>query len=292
MKKSKIKILLLMFFAFLLPLQGCIQPGTPEDTDTEEENPGKTYVGCYETAEYVYQSDVTESCLTTDLSAEYLLLMNKEQTLGADYIPASLTYLTCPTTKSIQLETRAAQALYEMFKEMDAAGVDDVWVTSAYRSFEYQSGLFNYYISLETNHYANNGDFSTDAYACLGAEYLRVNYLDAGITRLSTADARRVVLSYSAEPGTSEHQTGLCVDFITSGMNGSLTVAFENTEAFAWLKENAYKFGYILRYPKGKEDITGYTYEPWHYRFVGREAATDIHFGNLTLEEYLQLAGA
>ena len=66
-----------------------------------------------------------------------------------------------------------------------------------------------------------------------------------------------------------------------------LTTAFEDTEAFAWLCDNAYKFGFILRYPKDKDGITGYTYEPWHYRFVGREAATDIYFGKLTLEEYL-----
>jgi D-alanyl-D-alanine carboxypeptidase len=69
-------------------------------------------------------------------------------------------------------------------------------------------------------------------------------------------------------------------------MNG-LTNAFEDTAAFTWLSENAYKFGFILRYPADKTNVTGYAYESWHYRFVGREAATDIHFGKLTLEEYL-----
>ena len=94
-----------------------------------------------------------------------------------------------------------------------------------------------------------------------------------------------MVLSYSAYPGTSEHQTALCVDLITS--SGKLDVNFAQTEAFAWLSQNAYRFGFILRYPEGKEEVTGYSYEPWHYRFVGREAATDIHFGGLTLETYL-----
>jgi D-alanyl-D-alanine carboxypeptidase len=70
-------------------------------------------------------------------------------------------------------------------------------------------------------------------------------------------------------------------------MNGNLTELFEETAAFVWLVENAYKFGFILRYPKGKESITGYTYEPWHYRFVGADAATEIHERGLTLEEYL-----
>ena len=116
-----------------------------------------------------------------------------------------------------------------------------------------------------------------------------MNYLEKKKNSLDLADAHKVAQSYSAQPGQSEHQTGLCVDFITSEMNGNLTEAFENTEAFAWLAQNAYKFGFILRYPKDKESITGYTYEPWHYRFVGREAATDIYVGNMTLEQYLQL---
>ena len=131
---------------------------------------------------------------------------------------------------------------------------------------------------------------SEDASRVLGEEYIKANYLDKKIFKLSFEDALKVVQSYSALPGQSEHQTGLCLDFITSDMGGELTEAFENTQAFAWLAENAYKFGFILRYPKGMEGITGYTYEPWHYRFVGREAATDIHVGNMTLEQYLQLA--
>jgi D-alanyl-D-alanine carboxypeptidase len=72
-------------------------------------------------------------------------------------------------------------------------------------------------------------------------------------------------------------------------MHGQLNEAFENTAAFTWLSENAYQYGFILRYPKSVEQIaiTGYDYEPWHYRFVGRFAATEIHMGGLTLEEYL-----
>jgi D-alanyl-D-alanine carboxypeptidase len=72
---------------------------------------------------------------------------------------------------------------------------------------------------------------------------------------------------------------------------GSLDVSFEKTSAFAWLQENAAQFGFILRYPKEKEDITGYTYEPWHYRFVGRAAALEIKAADLTLEEYLGQLG-
>ena len=94
-------------------------------------------------------------------------------------------------------------------------------------------------------------------------------------------------MTYSARPGTSEHQTGLCVDFMTNTMT-ELDNSFERSRAFEWLTENAYRFGFILRYPKDKEDVTGYNYESWHYRFVGRSAATVIHEKNETLEEYLE----
>ena len=104
------------------------------------------------------------------------------------------------------------------------------------------------------------------------------------MNRLSEEDALKVVLSYSALPGASEHQSGLCVDFVTSSV--MLKPAFENTDAFDWLSQNAYRFGFILRYPQDKTEITGFSYEPWHFRFVGREAATEIYFRNLTLEEF------
>ena len=128
---------------------------------------------------------------------------------------------------------------------------------------------------------------SNEAYDVLGYDYIYNKYTVNSRVTLDLEDAERVVLSYSARPGTSEHQTGLCVDFITEAMQGNLTVEFEQSAAYTWLSQNAYRFGFILRYPKTKTEITGYQYEPWHYRFVGREAATDIHLSGLTLEEYL-----
>ena len=87
----------------------------------------------------------------------------------------------------------------------------------------------------------------------------------------------------SARPGHSEHQTGLAVD--VEGSNASYD-DFEESIEFNWMKENAHKYGFILRYPKGKEKITGFKYEPWHYRYVGKEVATIIYNKNITLEEY------
>lgn len=89
--------------------------------------------------------------------------------------------------------------------------------------------------------------------------------------------------SYSARPGHSEHQTGLALDV---GSASTTLSTFEYTKEFTWIKDNAHKYGFILRYPKGKEYITGYSYEPWHYRYVGVDAATFIYENNLTFEEY------
>ena len=236
--------------------------------------------------EYQYSTNVDVAWLTTNLSDAYLILANKNNELESTYVPTPMTKLTCATlqsNRSYELESRAAKALYAMLDEMKASGVGDIMVASAYRSYDYQVTTYNNYLQQEMTY------ISADAYRVFGEEYIKMNYLDKKVFKLNFEDARTVVQSYSALPGQSEHQTGLCIDFITSDMGTELTEAFENTQAFAWLSENAYKFGFILRYPKGKESITGYTYEPWHYRFVGREAATDIHNGNMTLEQYLQL---
>ena len=179
------------------------------------------------------------------------------------------------------MESVARLALEAMLLEMKADGVSDIQVTSAYRGYQYQQMLFKTAMDEQTK------TISPKAYLVLGAEYIQNNYISKGITKLSYSDAQKVVLSDLAYPGTSEHQTGLCVDFVTSATGDDVVEAFEYTAAFAWLQNNAYKFGFILRYPKDKVDTTGYTYEPWHYRFVGREAATDMCLSGLCLEEYL-----
>ena len=89
--------------------------------------------------------------------------------------------------------------------------------------------------------------------------------------------------TYSARPGFSEHQTGLTLDIDNVSSN---YMQFESTKEFTWMQNNAHKYGFILRYPKGKENITGYTYEAWHYRYVGVVVATFIHNNQLTYEEY------
>ena len=192
---------------------------------------------------------------------KYLMLVNKKQLLGDSFVPESLTTLDSSLTiygGVKQLETGAAMALTAMMAEMRAAGYADVYVTSAYRDYSYQSALFSTYINREM----------------------------AADPTLTYETARQKVLTYSAEPGSSEHQSGLCLDFITSTMT-DLDETFASYPVYTWLQDNAHKFGFILRYPADKVDITGYSYEPWHYRFVGQQAAAEIYLAGQCLEEYL-----
>lgn len=96
-------------------------------------------------------------------------------------------------------------------------------------------------------------------------------------------DGKAAADRYSARPGYSEHQTGLAIDVVTPTTS---LHTFENTKEFIWMKDNSYKYGFILRYGEGMEYITGYKYEPWHYRYVGVNAAKIIYDENLTFEEY------
>ncbi len=213
-----------------------------------------------------YSIDIEPYILSIDPenNEEYLLLANKETPLGKDYKPANLTKLECRVTKDEEhyLREDAALALYAMMLEMSIEGIDDVSVTSSYRSYANQSWLFGYY---------------------------KEKHMNEG---MSEAEAEAAVLVYSAKPGTSEHQTGLCVDFTTDSIGGAVDDKFESTAAFEWLSENAYKYGFVLRYPKDKTDVTGYKYESWHYRFVGRTAAVEIKELGVCLEEYLEIKAA
>jgi zinc D-Ala-D-Ala carboxypeptidase len=93
-------------------------------------------------------------------------------------------------------------------------------------------------------------------------------------------------ITFSARPGHSEHQTGLTIDFVAVGDHG-LTSNWEVTRTGAWMAKHAWEYGWLMSYPKGKTDVTCYRYEPWHYRYVGRELAKEIHDSGLTIREYL-----
>ncbi|WP_251048043.1 M15 family metallopeptidase [Planococcus sp. ISL-109] len=101
-------------------------------------------------------------------------------------------------------------------------------------------------------------------------------------------DGQQAADRYSARPGFSEHQTGMAFDIGEAGQEQHwASASFGETAGGKWVKENAHNYGFILRYPEGKEQITGYMHESWHFRYVGKEAATAIYKQNITLEEYL-----
>lgn len=214
--------------------------------------------------EYVYTIDMTP--YLDSITTENLLLANKQNPLSEAYVPADLTELTCATAsgRELYLCRDAATALHGLMEAMIADGITDAYITSAYRSYDRQYELFF------TTYY---------------------NKEKAAHPEWTDEQIYAQVLTYSAYPGTSEHQTGLCVDFMTSTMH-DLDNSFASTDAAAWLRENAYKFGFILRYPEDKVAITQYSYESWHYRFVGRDAASDIHFSQVCLEEYLSASAS
>ena len=219
----------------------------------------------------------------------FLLLLNKQNPCGPDFEPENITDIPAKWVNpvksgdvTLELDATAMKALEAMLLEMRAEGFDDVYVTSAYREYSYQSYLYNnVYLPKEMS------TLSSDAYAVLGEEYIKTNYIDKGLTGLTQEDAIKVVNSYSAIPGYSEHHTGLCVDLITTDMV-DLTNAFADKEVYDWLRANAWKFGFILRYPEDKVDVTGYSYESWHWRFVGRDTALEMLRTGECFEEYLE----
>jgi D-alanyl-D-alanine carboxypeptidase len=112
-------------------------------------------------------------------------------------------------------------------------------------------------------------------------EMMRTRISEYTAQGYSEEEAESMARDYVAEPGTSEHELGLAVDINADGGEDPWGV-------YSWLAENAYQYGFILRYPEGKTEITGIAYEPWHYRYVGTEAAAEIHEQGITLEEYLR----
>lgn len=162
-----------------------------------------------------------------------------------------------------QFDARAADALEQMLHDAQQAG-NQLYLVSAYRSVARQKALFQ----RKTNAFLAEG--------------------------FPQAEAEKQAAMWVARPGTSEHNLGLAADIVSADWyktHNDLTADFETTPQFAWLKEHCAAYGFVIRYPKGKENVTGVTYEPWHYRYVGMEAAVEISKTGATLEEYLQKTG-
>ncbi|MBR1416232.1 MAG: M15 family metallopeptidase [Bacilli bacterium] len=183
-----------------------------------------------------------EKMIKTDVSKDYLMLINKYYYLTSDYEPNDLETISSKYNMGRNNKLRhEARIKFESMCEKASEDGYIIYNSSAYRSYSSQEKIYNSYVSVD-------GSFLAD--------------------------------TYSARPGNSEHQSGLTVDV------NIINDSFANTLEYDWLTENAYKYGFILRYPKDSEKLTGYTYEPWHYRYVGEKAAKTIREEDITFDEY------
>lgn len=181
------------------------------------------------------------------------VLVNKNYSLPEDYEPYDLVFLEVPlynndkNNEANYLRKEAADALKELFTAAQKEGYELI-ARSGYRSYATQASLYEQYVEQD------------------------------GVEAADT---------YSARPGHSEHQTGLTIDITSDSVHGGLTESFGETEEGKWIAENAYRFGFIVRYPQDRTAETGYQYEPWHLRYVGVQAATEIYQDQLILEDYV-----
>ena len=172
-----------------------------------------------------------------------------------NYLPEDYTTELTALSGSHKISTICYDELMTMIADAKKAG-HSVTIRSSFRTYGDQKYLYN----------------------------KKVNYyLDLGY---SEAEAKKVAATIIAIPGTSEHQLGLALDLVDSDYP-HLEEAQENTDTQKWLMANSWRYGFILRYPNEKSDITGIIYEPWHYRYVGKEIAKEIYESGLCLEEYL-----
>ncbi|MFE4429963.1 D-alanyl-D-alanine carboxypeptidase family protein [Peribacillus butanolivorans] len=206
----------------------------------------------YVSSKYVKISNSSSDAIQVVAKPESIpVLVNKKNKLPENYVPKDLVYTSIPFTFKEKTEKRkmrseAAAAISKLFTESKKQGVSLLGV-SAYRSHATQVALFDSYVK-------------RDGYA--------------------------KAITYSALPGTSEHETGLAID--VTGGNGKCAAqdCFGGTKEAKWLQAHADDYGFIIRYPKGKESVTGYKYEPWHLRYVGKSIAQTIMSQGITLEEY------
>ncbi len=193
--------------------------------------------------------------LFTDTNS-LLIVANKKHRLPEGYVPADLVTPNIAQTAACTMREPAAAAMGEMAQAAAADGVT-LMISSAYRGEDYQRQLYEGYS------------------ASYGSE---------------TAD------TISSRPGYSDHQTGLAADFVEGDgtLDGTnFNASFENTASGNWLRDHAHEYGFIMRYPKDKEEITGYSYEPWHFRYIGVDYATQIYETDVfyTFEEFFGVEG-
>ena len=196
-----------------------------------------------------YDEEYYTTDFKTDSSLEELMLVNKYYSLDSDYEPTDLVSISSKYAWGEPGSKKVKSNVLDAFIEMWEEAKEDgyyLMINSAYRPYKDQEIIYNNYKAKQGQKYAD---------------------------------------SIAAHPGHSEHQTGLCLDIFSKTNSNKQT--FGDSEAAAWLKNNSYKYGFILRYPEDPNiNVTGFTYEAWHFRYVGKEAAKYIYENNIIFEEY------
>lgn len=224
---------------------------SPDENGGKEEDPAKDPEKPEEGPEAEKPGD--QEIIMVEKPDAIDVLVNRKNNLSETYVPEDLVKLTdVPTVLANPEVNQLRKPAYEALKDLFAAAKEedyDLYARSGYRSYNTQVSLYSSY---------------------------------------ATSHGQEAADKFSAKAGQSEHQTGLSMDITCEAMSFLLDDTFGETEEGKWVSENAHKYGFIIRYPKGKEDITGYMYEPWHIRFLGVEMATDVYESGLTLEEYFE----
>ncbi|WP_215145300.1 M15 family metallopeptidase [Exiguobacterium qingdaonense] len=222
---------------------------TTEDTPVVDEEPTEPT----EPIEPTPPVQPIEKDGVANLELNEMILVNKQIALPVNYQPsdlveANIDFVDSTVGERRMLRKEAARAIEDLMNDAKAAGID-LKGTSAFRSYAYQVNLFNAYVE---------------------------------------RDGKEQAMKYSAPPGHSEHQTGLAIDVSSASVNYQLTQGLGETVEGKWLADHAHQYGFIIRYQKAFEEVTGYMYEPWHLRYIGVEHAKRVHALNQPYEQYLE----
>lgn len=236
-----------------LSVGGCGSAPTPERSTSPAPSPSAAASASPSPAPSPPAFD--RSRLSIDDPASIWVVVDKLRPLNPlEHAPADLVDTPVSFQNAPSLRAEAAAAMATMFSTAAAEGAGEMTLQSAYRSYATQVGVYNRYV---------------------------------GSIGQAAADAQ------SARPGHSEHQTGLAADISPIPLSCVLEECFGETPQGRWLAENSWRFGYVLRYPADKTPVTGFIYEPWHFRYVGVELATELRTtGVTTLEEFFGLPPA
>ena len=214
----------------------------------KEKNPRKSLNEIVRDVNIHKDKDFYEIKLKTDTKMDTLMLVNKYYLLSEDYKPEDLIYIPQTYAWGEKNSKQIRKVCFDAYLEMWNAAKEDGYYLMINSSYRTYEEQQKVYNNFK--------------------EKRGKNYAD----------------SIAARPGASEHETGLALDIFSTKNTNKRT--FNTTEEAKWLEDNAYKYGFILRYPKGKEKITGYEYEAWHYRYIGNKAAKYCYENDITFDEY------